>query len=183
MAAGYAEQSDLRRLLVQVASQVSCRFAVCFRDQTRLGKTPETIFDPSLVKQIAFLPRKMSVKIESGVAVGSARDGAKRGKVAFPSETGTVEAESREILLDDRVLQRHTNINEMEIVRLRQPRSLLIVGIRKQVNPVNGVLPAKFRALGDGGRVEPATIQARDSVLEELRIPFQIRANRIALRG
>jgi hypothetical protein len=183
MAAGYAEQSDLRRLLVQVASQVSCRFAVCFRDQHRLRKTPETIFDPSLVEKIACVPLKMLIKIESGVVVASSRDGAKRGKVALASETGTVEAESREIFLDDFALQRHTNINEVEVVRLSQPRSLRIVGIRKQVNTVNAVPPAKFRALGDGGRVEPATIQARDSVLEELRIPFQIRANRIALHG
>ena len=77
----------------------------------------------------------------------------------------------------------HSDVGQVEIVRLSEPRSLQIIRICEEVKTVNAMMPAPVRALGHCGMVEAVAIQARDAALEELRIPFQISANWIALCG
>src|SRR5438105_13392607 len=92
MALSHSYQSDLRRLIVQVASQVSCRFAICLGHQHRLGKTAETVFDPGCVQEIACLLFKMSVEIEARIVVARLGDSTKRATAVPADEAETVTA-------------------------------------------------------------------------------------------
>src|ERR1700756_3593329 len=203
MALSHPYQSDLRRLIVQVASQVSGRFAICLGHQHRFGKTAETVFDPGCVQEIAFLLFKMSVEIEARIVVARSGDSTKGAKVILASVAETVKvardksALSREAAVpraaldgrdarpstSNRMLKRHTDVGQVEIVRLSEPRRLQIVRICEKGKTVNAMMPAPVRALGHCRMVEAVAIQARDAALEELRIPFQIGANWIALCG
>src|SRR5579864_2345776 len=154
MALSHPYQSDLRRLIVQVASQVSCRFAISLGHQHRLGKTAETVFDPGCVQEIAFLLFKMSVEIEAGFSVARSRDSKKGAKVVLASVAETVKVVGGEVFRYNHTPERHADVGQVEIVRLSEPRSLQIIGICEKVKAVNAMLPAPVLALGHCGTVD-----------------------------
>ena len=115
--------------------------------------------------------------------VACSGDSTKGAKVVLASVAETVKAVGGEVFRYNHTPKGHSDVGQVEIVRLSEPRSLQIIRICEEVKTVNAMMPAPVRALGHCGMVEAVAIQARDAALEELRIPFQISADWIALCG